>query len=139
MGLNIYHSNKLNLQLKKLQATYIEIKNSNKEIKEKLQRTINHQRKWLKFTKNEFPYASNISILNSLHKAFIGKKVKLKDCSIMGSDFKLTIETKDDFIIYLNLLNKIKFLEDVTIKNVNRKRDTALYEAHIIPMQLEEK
>lgn len=130
--IEVYHSNSLEKRLESAKESYLEAKNKNSEIREKINKENDKEQKWIDFVHKELPYANSLTIFTNISKAFEGKDVKFKSFSIVGSKLKLQIETKEDFIVPLKVLNSLKGLKQVELKYSNRKRNNATYEARII-------
>jgi len=132
MSIEIYHSSKVESKLLITEESYMEAKNKNNEIREKINRENLKEKKWIDFVHRELPYANSLSIFMDISKAFEGQAFTFRGFSVVGSKLKLDIETKEDFIVALKLLNKVKDLKQVELQYSNRKRNVASYEVIIV-------
>ena len=132
MSIELYHLNEVESKLVEVEAQYREAKNKNNEIREKINNENQKEQIWIDFVHAELPYANSLTIFTDISKAFEGKAFVFKGFSIVGSRLKLDIETKEDFIVALKLLNKITGLKNIELKYSNKKRNIARYEATIM-------
>lgn len=136
MGIHVFHTNQLENEISKLEKIYLEKKEKNSDIKEKIQKESSKEERWKTFIKKELPYVDPLSLYIKIEEAFSSEEITFISLSIVGSKLKVNIKTKENFVLGLNRLNKLKFLYNVSIKNANRKRDSAFYEADIISLGL---
>lgn len=131
MALEIYHVNKVEERLAEVEASYSEAKSKNDDIREKINSENEKEQKWIEFVHRELPYADALTMMTTISKAFSQKEFVFKSFSIVGSRVKLDMTTKENFIVGLNILNKIDGLKNVALKRTNKKRKTVSYEATI--------
>jgi len=136
MGIHVFHTNQLENEINKLEKIYLEKKEKNSDIKEKIQEESNREERWKTFIKKELPYGDPLSLYIKIEEAFSSEKITFISLSIVGSKLKVNIKTKENFVLGLNRLNKLKILYNVSIKNANRERDSIFYEADIMPLGL---
>lgn len=129
MAVETYHLNEVKKRLTIVEDKYSLIKSKNDDIREKINHENEKEQKWITFAQRELPYADPIESFLNISKAFSDKKFIFKSFSIMGSKVKMTLETKEDFIVGVNLLNNIEGLKNVALKASSKKRATASYEA----------
>jgi len=137
MALEIYHVNRVEEKLAEVEASYSEAKSKNDDIREKINSENEKEQKWLEFVHRELPYADALTMMTTISKAFSQKEFVFNSFSIVGSRVKLDMTTKEDFIVGLNILNKIDGLKNVALKRTNKKRKTVSYEATIKTKGLE--
>ena len=134
--IELYHLNGVESRLKEVETVYREAKSKNNEIRERINSENLKEQKWIDFVHAELPYANSLAVFMEISKAFEGKAFIFKGFSIVGSKLKLDIETKEDFIVALKILNKIPSLKNVELKYSNKKRSLATYEAVIVAQGL---
>jgi len=132
MSIELYHVNEVEKTLTKVEEDYREAKVKNDDIREKINLTSAKEEKWKQFVQRELPYADVPTVFLKISKAFKGKPFTFKSFSIVGTRIKINMETKEDFINGLNILNKIEGLENIALKHTNKKRGTVSYEAKIV-------
>lgn len=136
MSIELYHVNEVEKTLEKVEEKYTEAKVKNDDIREKINLASAKEEKWKIFVQRELPYADLPTIFLRISKAFKDKNFTFKSFSIVGSRIKIEMQTKEDFIKGLNILNKIEGLENIALKHTNKKRATVSYEAKIIAQGL---
>ena len=129
MSVELYHLNGVEKKLAVTEERYSEIKSKNDDIREKINHENGKEKKWIEFVQRELPYVDSVEIFMLVSKAFNSKEFIFKSFSIVGSRMKITIETKKDFVVGVNILNEVKSLKNVALKYSNKKRETASYEA----------
>ena len=129
MGVEIYHANDVEKRLTSTEERYSVIKSKNDDIREKINYENENEKKWVDFAQKELPFVDPIEMFMRISKAFSSHKVTFTSFSIVGSTLKITIKTKEDFIVGVNILNSIKGLKNIALKYSNKKRETASYEA----------
>ena len=129
MLVEVYHFKEVEKRLDIVEERYFEIKSKNDDIREKIKHEDEKEKKWVEFVQRELPYVDSVEMFMRISKAFSEQEVIFKRFSIVGSRVKITIETTKDFIIGVNILNKVQGLKNVALKHSNKKRKTASYEA----------
>lgn len=129
MAVEVYHFKEVEKRLDIVEERYFEIKSKNDDIREKINHEDAKEQKWVEFVQRELPYVDSVETFMRISKAFAEEEVIFKSFSIVGSRMKLTIETKKDFIVGVNILNEVEGLKNVALKYSNKKRKTASYEA----------
>ena len=132
MGIETYHLNQVEKKLAVVEERYLAIKNTNNDIREKINFENQKEEKWIDFVQRELPYIDSLSIFLRISKAFQDKEFIFKNFSIIGSRVKIEIETKEDFVKGLNILNQIDGLKNIALKHSNKKRDRVSYEATVL-------
>lgn len=136
MSIELYHVNEMEKRLAKVEENYREAKVKNDDVREKINLASAKEEKWKQFVERELPYADLPSTFLRISKAFKDKGFTFTSFSIVGSRVKIEMQTKEDFIKGLNILNKIEGLENVALKHTSKKRGTVSYEAKIIAQGL---
>ena len=137
MFIEIYHLNKVEKKLEQVENKYSEAKSKNDDIREKINRENEKEQKWIDFVHRELPYADPLTTFTTISKAFSSNEFVFKSFSIVGSRVKMSMTTKEDFIVGLTILNKLDGLKNVALKQTNKKRQTVSYEATIKAKGLE--
>jgi len=132
MGVELYHLNKVEKSLEKVEEAYSVVKNQNDDIREKINNENAKIEKWITFIAEELPYVDTLSIFTKISKVFSEEEFIFIHLSIVGSKVKIEMESKEDFVKGLNILGKIKELKNISIKNNNRSRNRVSYEATIV-------
>ena len=132
MSVELYHLNEVEKKLIVTETNYSKAKNKNNDIRAKINFENEKEQRWIDFVHRELPYIDSLSLFTDISKAFNDKAFVFKGFSIIGSRVKVDVTTKEDFIIGLKELNKIKNLKNVILKYSNKKRQTASYEATIL-------
>ncbi|HHD81699.1 MAG TPA: hypothetical protein ENK94_00735 [Campylobacterales bacterium] len=136
MSIELYHLNSVEKRLAEVEEQYQEAKVKNDDIREKINKKRAKVEKWTLFVQRELPYADLATVFLNISKAFKEKGFTFKSLSIVGSRIRIDMESKEDFIKGLNILNKIEGLENVSLKHTNKKRASVSYEAKIIEQGL---
>lgn len=132
MSLELYHVHSVEKKLAQVEEAYSLIKSKNDDIRERINREDAKEQKWLAFVHRELPYRDSLTVFSNISKAFKDKKFIFKGFSIVGTRVKIDMETKEDFIVGLNILNKIEGLKNVALKYSNKKRHSVSYEVTIV-------
>lgn len=132
MAIELYHLNEVEKKLQEVEAGYSQIKTKNDDIREKINSESLKEEKWRAFVQRELPYDDLISVFGKISKAFESEAFRFTSFSVVGSRVKIDMETKEDFIKGLNILNKIEGLENIALKHTDKKRNRVSYEAMVV-------
>lgn len=132
MGIHLFHTNQLENRLDVAEKNYLISKEKNSDVKEKIIREAEKEKKWVDFIRSELSYGDTVSLFLKIENALKNEKITLLNFSIVGSKVRIEIYTEENFIIGLTALNKVDALINITIKNANRKRNSVRYEADVL-------
>ena len=137
MLIGIYHTNKLEIKIESLKEKYLEVKNLNQDVKNKIAIKNQEKEKWMEFINRELVYPDSAWVIDKLYKITqLFDNVELQNIKIGGSKIQIQIKIKEKkyYVSYLNELNSIKEFSNVFIKHVNQKSHVVSYSIDLLPL-----